>query len=148
MHHSVILLLVLGTLLSTSTQDQTYDNFRKQHVNVGMTEDQCDDVIRERIITRPRNLACKKQNDFILANPDDVKGVCTVSGTEVNKKPGFYKSKKPFNAIICELISGTTYPDCLYEGRFTIQNIVVLCKKNLTEYLPVHLDELVRNRNG
>lgn len=106
-----------------------YEQFKTQHINDRMTEDQCDSEIKTRNISDTKK-ECKEKNTFILSDNETVKSICN------DRTDGDVRSKSQFEIIDCELTSKTEKtPPCKYNGKHQFKKrIEVSCQGGY----PVH----------
>lgn len=140
-HQSVvILLLVLCASLSTDAQPadvrRQYDNFRNQHVNVGMRDTMCDTVIQDRNIWDRKTNACKPVNTFIRATDAVINAVCGLGGTRLGGN--LYRSNNPFYVVTCRHDRGDIHTGCQHWAKASTVRIVLACERGW----PVHFQRV------
>lgn len=124
------LLLLSATV---SCQNEPYRKFINQHINVGMSVNRCDQVIRSREITETGSNTCKDTNTFILASTNEVNKVCRLAGVPYGV--GLTKSLQPFPIVVCTLRNqGAHRPRCQYRGQSSTRYIAIRCEGDF----PVH----------
>uniref|UniRef100_A0A8C6U052 Ribonuclease A-domain domain-containing protein n=1 Tax=Neogobius melanostomus TaxID=47308 RepID=A0A8C6U052_9GOBI len=96
---------------------QCYKKFINQHINQGMSQTRCDNVMRTRQITESTSNQCKETNTFIL-----------VSAKEVKKVRG--KSLQPFPVVNCKQRNKRLYPHCEYGRSSATRYIVISCEQS------------------
>uniref|UniRef100_A0A3P9M973 Ribonuclease A-domain domain-containing protein n=1 Tax=Oryzias latipes TaxID=8090 RepID=A0A3P9M973_ORYLA len=112
-----------------------YEMFCRQHIDKDMTENKCEEMIRDKNIYDDDNIHCKDTNTFIVDDPARVKRICNGEGKTFGKNK-ITKSTNKFTIVKCELkIKGARKPNCTYNGRLlTYRYLEVDCENNL----PVH----------
>ncbi|XP_015257226.1 PREDICTED: angiogenin [Cyprinodon variegatus] len=115
-----------------------YINFRKQHMDQGMTKEKCKKLNTKNY---GKTNDCKEKNTFITDSPKDVKSICN-DGGDYDSKTGLTVSKKGFNIVDCTLKQmEAKKPHCEYRGNtFTQRLLVVRCQDGL----PVHFERSIQ----
>uniref|UniRef100_A0A4W5NCV7 Ribonuclease A-domain domain-containing protein n=1 Tax=Hucho hucho TaxID=62062 RepID=A0A4W5NCV7_9TELE len=127
------LFLVLLCATVMADVNQQYNHFLKQHVDGVMTTQKCENQMRILNLNGPDG-KCKVKNTFILANPNQVKAICTGGGTRTSGN--LFQSNSPFSVVICTRTGGDSHPNCTYKGSSATKKVIIACDKNL----PVHYD--------
>ncbi|KAK5864514.1 hypothetical protein PBY51_015751 [Eleginops maclovinus] len=122
-------LLLFATV---SSVNGPYRNFINQHINGGMLENRCDQVIGSRGITVADSNRCKETNTFIRATTNHITRICVSAGEPYGV---LTKSLQPFDIVICRLRNqGASRPHCQYRGQSRTRRIAIRCEGGL----PVH----------
>ncbi|KAF3688508.1 Ribonuclease-like 3 [Channa argus] len=112
---------------------ESYEKFKRQHINKTMTKDDCNKEISTKGIYN-RDKTCKNINTFILADEKRVKKICNGEG-KLNKKDRMTYSNTKFNIVVCKLQNpGAKKPNCVYKGERLTKRVVVKCEGGF----PVH----------
>uniref|UniRef100_A0A8C6TVG8 Ribonuclease A-domain domain-containing protein n=1 Tax=Neogobius melanostomus TaxID=47308 RepID=A0A8C6TVG8_9GOBI len=98
----VFLLCILMFHWSPKWERQCYKKFINQHINQGMSQTRCDNVMRTRQITESTSNQCKETNTFILAGTNEVKKVCRDAGAPYQNKRDMRVSTTPFPVVNCK----------------------------------------------
>ncbi|GLD70448.1 ribonuclease-like 3 [Lates japonicus] len=96
----LLLVLLSATVLSQDSIQRRYAKFRNQHICENIGAKSCDDVIRQRRITKTNSNACKESNTFIIAKTKAVKAVCKDKGEQYGNMT---KSIQKFKILTCKL---------------------------------------------
>ncbi|XP_078786363.1 ribonuclease-like 3 [Oryzias latipes] len=118
--------------------ESKFDKFCMQHINEGMTDKDCDTVIKDRDIHYVQNNVkkCKETNTFIDSGKDEVENICKGKEMEDGKRT---RSTKKFTIVRCTLKNiGASPPDCNYKG--TLLNEMYLFVSCDNNNKPVHYD--------
>uniref|UniRef100_A0A8C9Y066 Ribonuclease A-domain domain-containing protein n=1 Tax=Sander lucioperca TaxID=283035 RepID=A0A8C9Y066_SANLU len=126
-------------------------SFYKRHVNKGMTEDQCTDVIKNRGINEEynekinqENKVCKPTNTFLNGKNADSTGTicCSREGGELWPQNHKFKiSKAIYPLVECKRDKVSQYPDCVYKGEtYTDRRIIVSCTSSKDGGTPYHIE--------
>uniref|UniRef100_A0A8C9XAV8 Ribonuclease A-domain domain-containing protein n=1 Tax=Sander lucioperca TaxID=283035 RepID=A0A8C9XAV8_SANLU len=102
---------------------QSWSEFYNKHINAGMTDGQCTDVMR------------KPFNTFITGNVDAVQAVCGEGGAPYGN--GYVISYDYFKIVDCYLVHQNppaVPPNCYYRGDESERRIIVRCENGE----PVH----------
>ncbi|XP_066486965.1 ribonuclease pancreatic-like [Tiliqua scincoides] len=135
----VRLAILLGILLVRSSEEATYRDFQKRHIDFPKTEASSDSAYCNTMMAlRQRTLSCKPTNTFINASPTDVQQVCGSGGRRYRKN--LYDSLQPFPVVVCR-IKVRSSPDsgCQYTGQSLNKRVRLACVKKL----PVHFKKLL-----
>lgn len=122
--------------VSSSRSAQESDNkrvekFKKQHIIEPVTEESCDELIRERNITR------KPENTFIFSTFEEVKVICTEEQRVPDEDGGnIYRSSKKMEILYCKLHGEKK----TYKGKMKKEHIKIACVKIDGVLQPVHFE--------
>ncbi|GAA6231927.1 angiogenin [Lates japonicus] len=129
-----LLLLSATVLCQDANVLPRYRKFIEQHINGQMSANRCDEVIRNRRITKTDSNECKETNTFILATTNLVKPICGQAGEPFGDMT---KSLQPFSIIVCKLKNQQgRHPNCQYRGQARTRRIAIKCDQGF----PVHFD--------
>lgn len=129
---STLLLVACAMVTAYGQAPQQYPDFRRKHVNTGMTVQHCTGYMTYlRLTERPDVLTCKRINSFITASSSQVNAVCNGAGTPLGDDR--YSSNLPFPVVTCRLHSGERHPHCQYRGSQSTRNIELACDPDQTQ---------------
>nr|XP_014435816.1 ribonuclease-like [Pelodiscus sinensis] len=130
MAHPMLLLVWLAVGLALA-QGQTYQAFKRKHINYPRTPvtPYCNRMMQRRGMTTP---VCKVLNTFIIANDTNVKKVCNSEGIPV-PDTNLWTSTQTFTLVNCRLRGAAHRPPPSHN------KIRIACKQGL----PVHFEKII-----